>query len=57
MPTLLILVCFFAVYGVFAMASDIGKRLKRIRKAQEAQQEAQKIIDEEYEREKRESGN
>lgn len=57
MPTLLLIICFFAVYGVFAMASDIGKRLKRIRKAQEAQQEAQKIIDEEYEREKRESGN
>lgn len=45
MRTLTLIIAFLVVYGLFSMCKDIGKWLKRARKAQEAHEEAQKTIE------------
>jgi len=45
MSTLALIICTLALYGFFAIAKDIGKYLKRQREAQEAQENANKILE------------
>lgn len=54
--TLIYLTAFFAAYGGFSMCKDIGRWLKRARKAQEAQAEARKTIEQYEQKEKERRG-